>query len=222
MKKNCASSWLFTKNFLVWHLQTLSFVRIQAIVASDYTQWHTHTHTHTHSVELPWKGIDSSQRSLHTHTTQNIHKRKTSMPSVGFENRNLSVRAATEFGVIVNYEMHILTKEATATNLIHFTWRSWRDWGKQHDTRGTVGVPKENETKHPSNSSQNAAALAKLPSLQRDREYPRRSHSWETKLRFEVCTSKSRVLLRHTRTRRKPHHYSGWIHTVWHENFQVR
>jgi hypothetical protein len=45
---------------------------------------HTHTHTHTHTVRVPWTN-DQPVAEASTITTHNIHKRKTSMPSAGFE-----------------------------------------------------------------------------------------------------------------------------------------
>jgi len=44
----------------------------------------THTHTHTHTVTIPWTAYQFVAKAA-TYTTHNKHKRRTSIPSAGFE-----------------------------------------------------------------------------------------------------------------------------------------
>jgi hypothetical protein len=49
-----------------------------------HKQTHTHTHTHTHTAGLIWAS-DQLVPGAATYTTFNKHKRRTFMPSAGFE-----------------------------------------------------------------------------------------------------------------------------------------
>lgn len=170
--------------------------------------------THTHSVELLPKRNELVSEAFTCTFNTKYSQEKNINALVGIRNGNPRMPAATEIGVIVNYEMHIMATETTATNLIHFHWRSWRDWGKQQGTRENSWcsyrewnpVPFQFKSKH-----------SRMSQITQSPERPR-PHSRETELRFELCTSKSRALLLHTPMQWKPHHYSRWIHTVWQEN----
>jgi len=58
--------------------------RSQSLYRMSYTQTHTHTHTHTYTVGLLLTS-DQPVAEAATYRTHNKHKRRTFMPSVGFE-----------------------------------------------------------------------------------------------------------------------------------------
>jgi hypothetical protein len=66
--------------FLLWRY---SANRVKAASFFKFLDF-THTHTHTHTVRLLWTR-DGSVAEAATSTTHNKHKRRTSMPSAGFE-----------------------------------------------------------------------------------------------------------------------------------------
>jgi hypothetical protein len=112
----------------------------------------THTHTHT-----PKRNGLVSEASTCTYNTKYLQEKNINA-LFGIRTRNPSMPAATEIGVIVNYEMHIMAKEANATKYTSIDVPGKTEEKKNKTPERTVGVPTVNETQHFSNSGQNTAA----------------------------------------------------------------
>jgi len=73
--------------------QASSFLRFL-----DYTQLDTHTHTNTHPVGLLCT-IDEPVTQTATYTTPNMHNRRTTVPSTGFEHAIPSIKGPMAYDI---------------------------------------------------------------------------------------------------------------------------